>query len=243
MVITPQKDLFLPHLERLLSGRRIQTIPDRGEEIPPQTHQPEREKPRPQRALPQIQMGSIDRAPSPPPEITTSFNLTPAPEKSSGFSLNISPKEGLTPDPEDYLTKEELDLLHYLSSETPMQRPLGMSPSTETYGARITHPGGATFNINQIDISPWARDVVEKIQRNWTIPTSPENEGRVAVEITVSIRKNGDLLDISIRNSSAHPTLDRAALNAIRMSTPFPELPDEFPNDSVKAHFLFRYNE
>jgi protein TonB len=188
-------------------------------------------------------MGSIDRAPSPLPEITEGFNLSPAPDQSSRFSLNISPKEDPAPDPEDYLTEEEMDLLQYLSSETSTQRPLGMSPSTETYGARISSPGKAVFNINQIDISPWARDVVRKIQRNWTIPASQENDGRNAVEITVSIGKNGDLLDISIRNSSAHPTLDKAALNAVRMSAPFPELPEDFPNDSVEAHFLFRYNE
>ena len=188
-------------------------------------------------------MGSIDRAPSPPPEITEGFKLAPSTEESSGFSLNIAPPKDLAPEPKDYLREEELDLLKYLSSETSTQRPLGASPSTETYGARISTPGKAAFNINQIDISPWARDVVEKIQKNWTIPTAQEDDGKNAVEITVSIGKNGDLLEIHIRNSSAHPTLDQAALNAVRMSAPFPELPDDFPNDSVEAHFLFRYNE
>lgn len=188
-------------------------------------------------------MGSIDRAPSPPPEITKGFKLTPTPKEGSGFSLNISPSEDLVPQPEDYLSEEELDLLQYLSQETSSLRPLGTSPSTETYGARISSPGKASFNISQIDISPWARNVVEKIQRNWTIPTSQENNEKNIVEITVSIGKNGNLLNLSIRNSSAHPPLDQAALTAVRMSAPFPELPDNFPNDSVEVHFLFRYNE
>jgi protein TonB len=100
-----------------------------------------------------------------------------------------------------------------------------------------------SFNINQIDISPWARDVVEKIQKNWAIPASQDEGRKSVVEITVTIGKNGDLLNVGIRNSSAHPTLDQAALNAVRMSAPFPELPDDFPNDNLEAHFLFRYNE
>jgi len=188
-------------------------------------------------------MGSTDKAPSPLPEFTQGFKLMPTPEESTGFSLNIAPTKDVFPAPEDYLTEEELDLLRYLSAETSTDRPLGGSPSTETYGARISSPGKASFNINQIDISPWARDVVEKIQKNWTIPASQDDGGKRIVEVTVAIRKNGDLLNVGIRNSSANPTLDQAALNAIRMSSPFPELPNNFPNDSLEAHFLFQYDE
>jgi TonB family protein len=188
-------------------------------------------------------MGSIDKAPSPLPEFTQGFKLMPTPEESTGFSLNIAPTKDVSPAPEDSLREEELDLLRYLSAETSTERPLGSSPSTETYGARISSPGKASFNINQIDISPWARDVVEKIQKNWTIPASQDDGGKRIVEVTVAIRKNGDLLNVGIRNSSANPTLDQAALNAVRMSSPFPELPDNFPNDSLEAHFLFQYDE
>jgi TonB family protein len=243
VIITPQKDLLLPHLERLLSGRSVRAAPDRGEAIRPPSSEAKQAQSSPQGSQPQLQMGSIDKAPSPLPEMTEGFRLSPPPERSSGFSLNISPSKDLGPEPKDYLREEELDLLQYLSSETSSQRPLGISPSTETYGARITGPGKAAFNISQIDISPWARDVVEKIQKNWTIPQAQEHGGKNSVEITVSIGKNGDLLEIGIRNSSAHPTLDQAALNAIRMSTPLPELPDDFPNDRLEAYFLFRYDE
>lgn len=188
-------------------------------------------------------MGSTDKAPSPPPDFTQGFELAPSLEKSQGFSLNISPSKDSAPKKEDYLTEEEMDLLRYLSSETSALRPLGTSPSTETYGARISSPGTTAFNINQIDISPWAREVVEKIQKNWAIPAAQDDDGKKLVEITVSIGKNGDLLNVGIRNSSAQPTLDQAALNAVRMSAPFPELPDNFPSDRVEAHFLFQYNE
>jgi TonB family protein len=243
VVITPQKDLLIPHIERLLSGRSVRATPESAENIRPAARPPEAEPSDSTGSQPQIPVGSTDKAPSPPPEFTLGFKLTPSNEENPRFSLNITPSKDISPEPEDYLTEEELDLLRYLSSETSIQRPLGKSPSTETYGARISSPGKASFNINQIDISPWARDVVEKIQKNWAIPTSQDDGGKNVVEITVSIRKNGDLLNVGIRNSSAHPTLDQAALNAVRMSAPFPELPDNFPNDNLEAHFLFRYNE
>jgi TonB family protein len=243
VVITPQKDLLLPHLERLLSGRSIKPATENTEVTLAQSSRSEAESSNPQGSRPQVQMGSIDRAPTPPPELTQGFKLAPSTEESSGFSLNIAPTEDLLPEPKDYLSEEELDLLQYLSAEASSSRPLGTFPSTETYGARISGLGKAAFNINQIDLSPWARNVVEKIQKNWTIPSSQEDEAKNAVEVTVSIGKNGDLLNLSIRNSSAHPALDQAALNAIRMSAPFPELPNNFPDDRMEAHFLFRYNE
>jgi protein TonB len=243
VVITPQKDLLIPQLERLLSGRSVRTATESTENISPAAKPSAVKSSAPPSSEPQIQVVSTNRAPSPLPEFSQEFKLTPSPQESSGFNLNIVPSKDLSPDPEDYLTEEELDLLHYLSSETSTGRPLGRAPSTETYGARITSPGMASFNINQIDISPWARDVVRKIQNNWAIPTTEDLDEKNVVEITVSIGKNGGLLNVGIRNSSAHPTLDQAALNAVRMSAPFPNLPDNFPNDSLEAHFLFQYNE
>jgi TonB family protein len=243
VVITPQKDLLIPHLERLLSGRSVSVTPESAENIRPTTRPSRAESSDPPGTGPQPHVGSTDIAPSPLPEFSQGFNLTSSPEESLGFNLNIAPIKDAFPDPENYLSEEELDLLQYLSSETSAQRPLGRSPSTKTYGARISSPGKASFNINQIDISPWARDVVEKIQKNWAIPTSLDDGRKSVVEVMVSIKKNGDMLNVGIRNSSAHPTLDQAALNAVRMSSPFPELPDNFPNDSLEAHFLFQYNE
>lgn len=243
VVITPQKDFLIPHLERLLKGLRGEVASENAENSRATARSAETEEPDSQSSQPRIQMISPDKSPSPLPEFTRGFQLAPSPEDNTGFTLNISPPKDLSPEPEKYLSEAEFDLLRYLSSEMSTSRPLGTSPSTETYGARISSPGKVPFNIDQIDISPWARSVVEKIQKNWTIPTSQNDGAKNAVEITVSLAKNGDLLNVGIRNSSAHPTLDQAALNAVRMSAPFPALPDNFPNDSLEVFFLFQYND
>jgi TonB family protein len=243
VVITPQKDLLIPHLERLLSGRSVEAAPESMENPRPAAQATEADSQNPQGAQPQARVGSTDRAPSPPPEFSRGFQLTPSPEESTGFSLNISPSKESAPEPKDPLSEEEMDLLRYISSETSTLRPLGGSPSTETYGARISSPGKASFNINQIDLSPWAREVVEKIQQNWAIPAIQDDGGKNVVEITVTIGKSGELLNVGIRNSSAHPTLDQAALYAVRMSAPFPALPENFPNDNLEAYFLFQHND
>lgn len=243
VIITPQQDLLIPQLERFLSGRNLGAAPESEENIPPAAGSRGPESSGVPSSEPKMPEVSADRAPTPLPAFSQGFELTASAEKSKGFNLNIAPSKDVSPDPEDYLTENERDLLRYLSSASSAQRPLGSSPSTETYGARITSSGMASFDINQIDISPWARDVVEKIQTNWAIPTSQDISAKSVVEITVSIGKNGDLQNVGIRNSSAYPTLDQAALYAVRMSAPFPSLPDSFPNENLEVHFLFRYNE
>lgn len=243
MVITPQEDLLIPQIERLLSGRGVRTAQDSMSQVLPPEGTAE---PLPESAAdsqPQVQRAPTDRSPSPPPELTKGFKLTSPAEGKPGFSLNISPSQRILPEPDNYLTEKELNLLRYLSSAVQTERPLGTSLSTKTYGARISLQGKTSFNINQIDIAPWAREVVEKIQKNWIIPESQREGVKTAVEITVSIARTGELLGVGIRNSSAVPSFDQAALNAVRMSTPFPELPREFPSDVLEAHFLFQSNE
>jgi TonB family protein len=243
VVITPHEDLLIPQIERLLSGRSVGAAQGSTQQDRLSEGMSKAESKDAAESQPQVQRSPIDRAPSPPPVFTEGFKLDPSPEAKSGFSLNISPSQDVLPEPDNYLTEKELDLLRYLSSATSAQRPLGTSPSAETYGATISTSGKGSFNINQIDISTWAREVVEKIQKNWAIPESKGPSAKTAVEITVSIGKNGELLNVAIRNSSAVQSFDLAALNAVRMSAPFPELPGNFPNDTLETYFLFQSND
>jgi len=243
VVITPQEDFLIPQIERLLSGRSVGTTQESPQQDRLSKGMSGAEPKDAAGSRPQVLGGTIDRSPSPPPEFTEGFKLDPSPEDRSGFHLNISPSQVILPEPDNYLTEKELDLLRYLSSATSQQRLLGTSPSTETYGARISTSGTGSFNINQIDISPWACEVVEKIQKNWTVPESQDLGANSAVEITVSVAKNGELLNVAIRNSSAFPSFDQAALYAVRMSAPFPGLPGNFPNDTLETHFLFQSND
>jgi len=63
------------------------------------------------------------------------------------------------------------------------------------------------------------------------------------VEIAVVIARSGKIFSLGIRNSSSKPYLDSAALHAVKMSVPFPALPDDFPLERMEAAFLFQYYE
>jgi len=95
----------------------------------------------------------------------------------------------------------------------------------------------------QYDVTPWASVVVERIQKNWIIPSDRENPAKGRVGIDVKISKKGDLIETRVVESSLIQSFDLAALAAIKDSAPFPSLPNAYPGIVLEIYFIFQYNE
>lgn len=95
----------------------------------------------------------------------------------------------------------------------------------------------------QFDVTPWASVVVEKIQKNWIIPSDRENPAKGRVGIDVKISKKGDLIEAKVVESSLIQSFDHAALAAIKDSAPFPSLPSTYPGIVLEIYFIFQYND
>ena len=119
----------------------------------------------------------------------------------------------------------------------------GKSPSS-SYGGRQSHRAGkVSFNVKGYDITPWATEVVNKIQTNWIIPPSQSQNIKGAVRFFLIIESNGEISSIEIIESTDISALDLLALNAINSSLPFPRLPDDFPSKKLEAYLVFHYND
>jgi TonB family protein len=141
------------------------------------------------------------------------------------------------------MTIDELNLLSYLQSDPAQAQPLRGDPSRTIRAGISPRSQSVAGNVVEYNITPWADSAVARIQRNWLIPPSQGKEEKKAVEISVVVAKSGELLSSEIRNSSGIQRLDMAALNAIKMSSPLPALPDDFPLDCLEADLLFQYYE
>jgi TonB family protein len=98
-----------------------------------------------------------------------------------------------------------------------------------------------SLNVMRYDLSPWADEVMNKIQKNWSIAQTGYETSKGEVGISVLITKNGELLAVEIESASKIDVLDQAALDALRLSAPFPPLPADFPNSSLELYFVFQY--
>lgn len=102
---------------------------------------------------------------------------------------------------------------------------------------------GMSIPIKGYDILPWASVVIDRLQLNWALPAVQELPDAAKIGMIVVIKKSGELDSIEILEGTTVEALDRAALEAIRSSLPFPALPADFPGDLLEITFEFVYND
>jgi len=106
--------------------------------------------------------------------------------------------------------------------------------------------GGAQIlsDTQGVDFGPYLARVVYSVKRNWysVIPITAQmgQQGRVA--LVFEIIKDGSVPQVRLVGSSGSEPLDRAAISAINMSNPFPQLPPEFTGNHLVLQFIFLYN-
>jgi len=102
---------------------------------------------------------------------------------------------------------------------------------------------GMSIPLKGYDLLPWATKVIDRLQLNWALPAVPEVPEAARISMVVVIKKTGELDSIEILEGTSLEALDRAALDAIRASLPFPALPADFPGDLLEINFEFVYND
>jgi TonB family protein len=206
---------------------------------------------RPTQAPPLISEGEAEFYSRRPvdPRLTSGFRLDQgAPEKSgpasgAGLRLPIAERgEGVTGGVAGYITpRRGGDLRQYLYS--------GQAGSGGAYGGISSGTGlGRTGqrgrpqvspSVKSYDLSPWARTVVELVQKKWTVPPAAGSKTDETVEISVVVLKSGGLSAIVVVAPSDDRLFNQSARDAIEESLPFPPLPDDFPEPSLELFFLF----
>lgn len=252
MLIVPPEKLFLPPIENVLMERNnsFRIPPEEGSR---NIRQPSAEtkgfagRPKDQQAAEaESAIGVHGKAQEigPLPNLSSNFGLV-LPKKSE-LNLMQYPEKKEASYAEKYLAKprKAINLSQYLYSDVlnfPSKR---RSASSGKYGTSYPfQAGAASFNSKNFDLTPWAGEVVIRIQKNWTIPALEKEISKSQVGISVIIDKTGELSSAEIVLSSKFESLDQAALEALKLSAPLPKLPDDFPAKNLEAYFLFEYGD
>jgi len=166
------------------------------------------------------------------------------PEKNDLLILAPPDSRKILPKKDDTIPGKVVDFDKYLEPEFPRKGSITnrghRGQGSSSAQGQLTQ---AYIKGTQIDMSPWASVVVERIQNNWIIPSDRENPAKGRVGIDVKISKKGDMVEIELIESSLIQSFDLAALAAIKDSAPFPSLPSSYPGIVLEIYFVFQYND
>jgi len=112
----------------------------------------------------------------------------------------------------------------------------GVGGGWKDYGA------SASFDTHGINIDPWIKEVIQKVKRNWIPPTAAKYGLRGYNVFYVVFSRDGTLKVFKSVKKSEILSFDLSSKNAIASSIPFPEFPNYYTYDDVKAQFHFYYN-
>ncbi len=125
---------------------------------------------------------------------------------------------------------------------TSVSLPSGGVPDPRYEDVIIDTSGRSYFKNRGYDISAWAGEAAEKINRNWSILSILKVEGQTEAGLSVTVERDGTLAAVQLQRSTEKRFLDQAAINAVNLTGTLPALPDGYPGGKLNAYFLFRYD-
>lgn len=177
-------------------------------------------------------------------QATEKFDLIPSPrseKKEGNFSLSISRKDQDNPQ----LGEEENRVTPVFSAinapalaSLPFNRVI-----TDRKGVMPSRQIDIAHRLGEYNLSPWVKQVVDKIRNNWTPPPIDESIAIGKVKILFVVGREGNLIGLEIVSPSAFPFFDQTTTGAIRSSVPFPPLPADFPDERLEAYLVFEFHE
>jgi TonB family protein len=122
-------------------------------------------------------------------------------------------------------------------------KPLEPEPSFKNLDTSAPDLGGFSFNTYNWDFAPYLLSMKRRIRSNMHLPYAFTHLGAISGKIMVhfTVQPSGEVSALQILNSDAHYSLEQSSVNAIRNSSAFLPLPDDFPEDrlEVTAQFSF----
>jgi len=109
--------------------------------------------------------------------------------------------------------------------------------------AKVKELGGFAFNTYDWNFAPYMLELKRLIQSNIFPPIAFSQLGMIGGETLLRFRiyPDGRLEALELLNSKGHKSLADTSVNAIEISAPFPELPDDFPKPFLEVTGKFIY--
>jgi TonB family protein len=225
---------------------------------PPREPQPLPGPPEPERVVRDAPQPAPEKLTQPPPPSRTQqppqdsiFKPVPQPpQQSSGLVLpRFSPGKALQESLHEALKEGGSPSAQFGGPAPSAPSPGGGGGLSGGGGGGQGYLGGTVDLLTPtegVDFSNYLARVLASVKRNWyaVMPESAQLGDKGVVVLQFRIQHNGVVPENepALLGSSGKEPLDRAAVSAIRASTPFDQLPPAFSGPYIELRFRFLYN-
>lgn len=113
-------------------------------------------------------------------------------------------------------------------------------PEVEQQPTEPVASASATVTASRFPYAWYLSIVQGKVSSNWRQPSSRLiTQDQLSTRISFRIRRDGSAELVTVRRSSNLPNVDQSAVKAVRDSTPFPPLPDDYMEDHLDVTIDF----
>jgi protein TonB len=118
--------------------------------------------------------------------------------------------------------------------------PAQSQTQTKNTVAPTGYSGSISVDTAKFPYAYYTNQIVRKINRYWQW----SNEfGKLKTVVFFKISRDGSVNSETIKDSSGDSLFDDQALRAVTMASPFPPLPDGYPDNDLGVYFEFTFKE
>jgi len=113
-------------------------------------------------------------------------------------------------------------------------------PEVEQQPVEPVASASATVTVSRFPYAWYLSIIQGKVSSHWRQPSSRLiTQDQLSTQVSFRIRRDGSAELVTVRRSSGLPNVDQSAVKAVRDSTPFPPLPDDYMEDHLDVTIDF----
>lgn len=115
-------------------------------------------------------------------------------------------------------------------------------PSGGERGRNARLPGDISLNTTAWAYAPWLRAFRQRFEKHWIVPFG-YRAGLIDGYTTVraEIAKSGELVALEVVDEGGHTALRGASVTSFRSASPYPPLPEDFPEPTLIMEIKLSY--
>jgi TonB family protein len=180
----------------------------------------------------------VDTAPPPPPSVKKSV---PVEKKLLPISKEHAKEVKKVPVVKKVVEKVKAEPVETQSSKRMKSKTDAKKKPAEAVAKEAKEKkGGGAVDIKKFPYEWYLRVMETKVYGNWdTLKVNLFADRPVKVVVMFAIDRQGNLAKVEVEQSSFNGNIDNSALDAVKLSAPFPPLPPGYKDDTLDVHFGF----